>query len=534
MEQINKLIKDRLTIEENNNINANNIINTMSNESMNQQVSSHPQLINYYKYSEIINNSDKIQNINISDNPISNYRRQLIMAKLVISELQENISNILLEKQKIESQLNEALYSIKALHNDYISLTQKFTFVNKSINNERNNNSNDNNEKKIINLEIKIKEIEKEKNILQLKNEELEQKLNNSNELYKMQEEKYSYKILLLTKKIEKQEYEIKEQNNKILDGFNAIKYEEDKKKIKDENLSLRKENLELSNKYKDEEKKLLLDIEKFKSKINLLENQKYSLTTELKEKEILLEKEIRINEQYNTLDKHFNNSLQEKNISYNTLNDQYIKLFKEFNEYKTKVDKEKEQNDSKYNKLNIEYNKLKDSQLEYKNRLNKLTNKLKEIKGKNNNFDNNNDINFIYNNRDHNNTNEKFNNKENDIRNGKKNNANNNIENLENKLYFLTNQKEYILSLLLKVTPNKKLIKQIIELNFEILQLEKQKETIVDKITENPNLNSILHKINGQINNFKNHLLSLEEELISFDFGSSRIIENSSQSIQI
>ena len=97
-----------------------------------------------------------------------------------------------------------------------------------------------------------------------------------------------------------------------------------------------------------------------------------------------------------------------------------------------------------------------------------------------------------------------------------------------------MTNQKEYILSLLLKVTPNKKLIKQIIELNFEILQLEKQKETIVDKITENPNLNSILPKINGQINNFKNHLLSLEEELISFDFGSSRIIENSSQSIQI
>ena len=61
----------------------------------------------------------------------------------------------------------------------------------------------------------------------------------------------------------------------------------------------------------------------------------------------------MKINEQYNTLDKHFNHSLQEKNISYNTLNDQYIKLFKEFNEYKTQIDKEKEEYNNKYNKLN-------------------------------------------------------------------------------------------------------------------------------------------------------------------------------------
>ena len=127
------------------------------------------------------------------------------------------------------------------------------------------------------------------------------------------------------------------------------------------------------------------------------------------------------------------------------------------------------------------------------------------------------------------------FNNQDNSIKNSKsftlednKNNNNNKIMALEEKIYFLTKQKDYILSLLLKVTPNKKLIQQIIDLNLEILQLEKQKETIVDKIKENPNLNNILPKVNEQIKKFKNHLLSLEEELISVDFGSSRIIDNS------
>ena len=542
MEQINKLIKDRLSIEENNNntnINTNNIINTVSTESINPQTNPLPQLINYYKYSKIINNSNPIQKSNIEENPLNNYRRQLIMAKLIISELQENNSNILLEKQEIESQLNDALNSIKSLHSDYISLTEKFALVNKSINNEQNiimtSDNNENENEIIINLESKIKEIEEEKNILQIKNEELDQKLNNANELYKMQEEKYNYKILLLTKKLEKQEYEIKEQNNKLLNDFDKIKYEEEEKKIKEENLTLRQENIELNNKYNDEKKKLLLDIEKFKSKINLLESQNYNLTTELKEKAILLEKEMRINEQYNTLDKHFNNSLKEKNISYNTLNDQYIKLFKEFNEYKSKVDKEKEESDNKYNKLNIEYNKLNNLQEEYKHKINKLNNKLKEIKEKRNNFDSDRDINFKNNDRTQKNKNTKYNNKENDIRSGNYNNAdNNNIIILEEKIYFLTKQKEYILSLLLKVTPNKKLIQQIIDLNLEILQLEKQKENIVDKIKENPNLNSILPKVNEQINNFKSHLLSLEEELISVDFGSSRIIDNSINSIQM
>ena len=527
MEQINKLIKDRLTIEDNtynSNTNSDNLIKTISIQNVNSP--KNKRQINYYKYSELIQNPtlNINSNTNISDNPINIYRRQLIIAKLIISELQENISKILSEKQQIESQLNEALNSIKSLHNDYISLTEKFSLVNKNINNEQNNsNFNDNNNEKIImELENKIKEIEEEKKDLQIKNEDLERNLNNTNELNKMQEEKYNYKILLLTKKIEKQEYILKEQNNKILDNFDVMKFEEEQKKLKNENISLRQENIELNNKYNDEKKKLLLDIEKYKSKINLLESQNYNITTELKEKAILLEKEMKINEQYNTLDKHFNHSLQEKNISYNTLNDQYIKLFKEFNEYKTQIDKEKEEYNNKYNKLNNEYNKLNNMQDDYRHKINKLKNKIKELKDNNNVLENDRDRDISY--KEKNNSNIKYNNnKENDIRSSSEYRDNKTLF-LEEKIYYLTKQKEYILSLLLKITPNKKLIQQIIDLNLEILQLEKQKESIVDKIKENPNFKTILQKINEQIIQFKNHLSTLEEELINIDFGSSRI----------
>lgn len=547
MEKINQLIRDRLTLEESNiDTKRNNILNSVSYESIIPQTTKQPKIINYYKYSELINSSNRIKSQNLNENPINNYRRQLIISKLIISELQENNSKIVLEKQQIESQLNEALESIKSLHSDYISLTEKFNLVNKSINSEQNNSNNNHfNDSDIINLEKKIKEIEEEKKMLQIKNEELDQKLNNSNELNKMQEEKYNYKILLLTKKLEKQEYEIKEQNNKLLDNYDKMKYEEENKRLKEENFSLRQENIDLTNNYGEEKKKLFLDIEKLKSKINLLESQNYNITTELKEKAILLEKEMKINEQYNTLDKHFNNSLKEKNISYNTLNDQYIKLFKEFNEYKTKNEKEKEEFDNKYNKISNEYTKLNNLQEEYKNKINKLNNKIKELKENkenidnrnnfNSNFDNDRDISFKSSDKLQKNKSINFNNQDNGIKNSKsftlednKNNNNNKIMALEEKIYFLTKQKDYILSLLLKVTPNKKLIQQIIDLNLEILQLEKQKETIVDKIKENPNLNNILPKVNEQIKKFKNHLLSLEEELISVDFGSSRIIDNS------
>ena len=531
MERINKLINDRLTLENNDNNNINIMSQINSDLNKTSVSNNYPQLkiksIPYYKYSDILPKSNLNLSSQIPENP---YRRQLIMAKIIISELQDNISNILLEKQQIENQLTDALNSIKSLHNDYISLTEKFSLVNNNMNLLNNNqNENKDNEERISNLENNIKHLEKLNSDLKSEKKSLEEKIKTSEEMNKIQEEKFNYKIILLNKKIETLEYELK--SNKESFDINDIK--EENKKLKKENISLREDNIELNNRYTNEKKKLILDIEKFKSKINLLESQNVNITADLKEKTILLEKEQRINEQYNTLDKHFNNSLQEKNISYNNLNEQYLKLIQEFNEYKEKTEKNMNDSRIKIDELNKELNDAYELNDEYKNKINAYKNKIKELNEDKKNYDNDFDINYKGNSFKR--RSQKNNpNKENDIKSNILSNENdkkiNNNSGLEEKLYFSEKQKDYILSLLLKVTPNKKLIQEIIDLNLEILQMEKQKENIVKKMKENPYLKNILPKIDEQINNFREQLLSLEDELISVDFGSSRIYENSIQ----
>ena len=531
MERINKLINDRLTLENNDNNNI-NIMSPINSDLNKTSVSNnYPQLkiksIPYYKYSDILPKSNLNLSSQIPENP---YRRQLIMAKIIISELQDNISNILLEKQQIENQLTDALNSIKSLHNDYISLTEKFSLVNNNMNLLNNNqNENKDNEETISNLENNIKYLEKLNSDLKSEKKSLEEKIKTSEEMNKIQEEKFNYKIILLNKKIETLEYELK--SNKESFDINDIK--EENKKLKKENISLREDNIELNNRYTNDKKKLILDIEKFKSKINLLESQNVNITADLKEKTILLEKEQRINEQYNTLDKHFNNSLQEKNISNNNLNEQYLKLIQEFNEYKEKTEKNMNDSRIKIDELNKELNDAYELNDEYKNKINAYKNKIKELNEDKKNYDNDLDINYKGNSFKR--RSQKNNpNKENDIKSNILSNENdkkiNNNSDLKEKLYFSEKQKDYILSLLLKVTPNKKLIQEIIDLNLEILQMEKQKENIVKKMKENPYLKNILPKIDEQINNFREQLLSLEDELISVDFGSSRIYENSIQ----
>jgi hypothetical protein len=531
MERINKLINDRLTLENNDNNNINIMSQINSDLNKTSVSNNYPQLkiksIPYYKYSDILPKSNLNLSSQIPENP---YRRQLIMAKIIISELQDNISNILLEKQQIENQLTDALNSIKSLHNDYISLTEKFSLVNNNMNLLNNNqNENKDNEETISNLENNIKNLEKLNSDLKSERKSLEEKIKTSEEMNKIQEEKFNYKIILLNKKIETLEYELK--SNKESFDINDIK--EENKKLKKENISLREDNIELNNRYTNEKKKLILDIEKYKSKINLLESQNVNITADLKEKTILLEKEQRINEQYNTLDKHFNNSLQEKNISYNNLNEQYLKLIQEFNEYKEKTEKNMNDSRIKIDELNKELNDAYELNDEYKNKINVYKNKIKELNEDKKNYDNDFDINYKGNSFKR--RSQKNNpNKENDIKSNILSNENdkkiNNNSDLEEKLYFSEKQKDYILSLLLKVTPNKKLIQEIIDLNLEILQMEKQKENIVKKMKENPYLKNILPKIDEQINNFREQLLSLEDELISVDFGSSRIYENSIQ----
>ena len=525
MEQINKLINDRLTIENNNNIMNNfNKSRTISSD-INKTFlsnSNYPQIkiksVPYYKFSDVL----PISNINLSSNQENPYRRQLITAKIIISELQDNISNILREKQEVENQLTETLKSIKSLHDDYISLTEKFSVVNNSLQNQEIKDNN-NNEEIISNLENKINELEKINTEIKSEKNKLEEKIKSSEEMNKIQEEKNNHKIILLNKKIETLEYEIKSSKN----NHEINEIQEENKKLKQENISLREENIELNNKYIEDKKKLMLDIEKYKSKINLLESQNMNITAELKEKSVLLERELRINEQYNTLDKHFNTSMKERNISYNNLNEKYLNLLQEYNDYKEKTENKKDNNKNKIEELNKELNDAHLLNEEYKKKIKMLKNKIKELTENDINYGNNIDMNYKGKSKTINI------NKENDIKINKYIDDNNDISSnnsFEEKLYFSEKQKEYILDLLLKITPNKKLIQEIIDLNLEILQMERQKENIVKKIRENPNLKNILPKIDEQINNFKEHLQSLEDELISVDFGSSRILDNSTQ----
>ena len=96
-----------------------------------------------------------------------------------------------------------------------------------------------------------------------------------------------------------------------------------------------------------------------------------------------------------------------------------------------------------------------------------------------------------------------------------KKNNINEEFE-------ILKEQNKYILKLLLRITPNGKLIKQIIGLNKEIIQLERKKNWMMNNKDKEYKFKNIIPKINEQINKCKKDLISFEDELINNDFGSS------------
>ena len=101
-----------------------------------------------------------------------------------------------------------------------------------------------------------------------------------------------------------------------------------------------------------------------------------------------------------------------------------------------------------------------------------------------------------------------------------------NNNSIFKEELEITKEQNKYILNLLLRITPNAKLIRQIVELNKEIIQLERKKILIMNNKSQDNNIKNIVFKINDQIDTFKNNLSSLEDELINVDFGSSQ--ENS------
>ena len=396
-------------------------------------------------------------NIN-EKNLYQNYKRGLVIAKIIISELQDKNIYLTNHNSELEIQLNEALETIKSLHKDYINLTEKFSHVNQSFE----ENSNDS----------KMKKLETEKNDLLEINNKLQKDLKESNEKYQININKLNDKILQLQNHINELEKKIEESERKNND-VDIEKLEIEITVLKGENSNLKKLNIELNNKYNSEINKLKLEIEKLKGQISLNENKIKTLSVEIKEKEIEYQKQVKLNEQYNTLDQQFTFSIQEKDKNYNMLNEQYSNLFNEYKVLKNQMEKNRIELEEKIKKYYNERNNLMQKVKEYKIKLTSQSEKNSSLYKKQN----------------------------------------------DNKYDLLLKQKDYIQGLLLRIHPNANLIQQIIELNKELIQLEFQKFDIAKKIAGENNSNLTVKKIDKQINLFKLHLKKLEEEL-AIDLG--------------
>ena len=457
MDKINKSNNNKINLEENK-ININDFHYTPSNYSN--------KTFNFNIDQNKLHNLDEhIKNKYITSN--NNYRKELIMAKVIISELQDKINEINKEKEIVENQLEDCLNTIKLLHSDYISLTDKFDKVNQKLLIDSNNN-----EKKINEVENKIIE-------LKTKNDQLNEELLTKQEINKLQEETLNRKITLLTKKLEKAEEEL---NNYKKRSKDIKKLEMNKNQINNENLELREDNIKITNKYNDEKIKFNEEIQEYKIQIKKLENENYILNNKLKEKIDLLENEKKLNLQYNKIDNFFKDTekeIKEKNISYDLINEKYTYLINEFDKYKIQSLKEKNELIEKNNDLKKENDKIKEEYLQ-------IINDLKEK--------------LIIN---------------------EKNNVINDKDNEEFEI--IKEEKKYILNLFLKIAPNAKLIQQIIDINKEIIILERQKMSIYNNNKNESKLKNIVPKIEDQIKIFKNHLNSLEDELINVDLGSSK-----------
>ena len=410
MNLINQTLKNRLNLEffekgDNNNLNN----------------------INRSPMSYTTKTFNKIKSERINSTNENKYRKELIMAKVIISELQDSIEILKQEKSDLEIKLEETLNTLKFLHSDYISLTQKLDNVNQVIITDANNTEK--------NYENKIKE-------LKLKNDELKEELNTKKEISKMQEQALEKKIVLLEKKLEKTEEEL---NNTKKKWKYSISLEKNKDIMDKENFELREDNIKMSNKFNADIKRMRRELEEYKGVVKKLESENFLIKNELNENKNMLEKEQKINEQKYQIDKYLNNDLETKNDKYETIKKKYNILLKEKNE---------------------------------------LEQKYQQIKLK----------------------------------------INNSV--IKEELEITKEQNKYILNLLLRITPNAKLIRQIVELNKEIIQLERKKILIMNNKSQDNKIKNIVFKINDQIDTFKNNLSSLEDELINVDFGSSQ--ENS------
>lgn len=365
------------------------------------------------------------------------YHKQLVLAKIIISELQERCMSQENEINKhkansisFENQLNEALSTIKTLHSDYKTLTNQFTKVNQSFTSDSDT------------LSIQLINLQKE--------------INDNEQIYKINLHKLNSELLIKQNEIVSLANQLSNLQIQLKDN-DMLSLKATKEQLTKDNFSLRKQIMDLTLSYDREIKESKCDIERLKSQISLNESRYHQLTTEIKEKEIQLQKQMKINEQYVTLDQRFTVSIQEKDKNYTNLNNQF-------------------------NMLMNEHQKMKK---EYEEKITKL---ILEI-----------------------------NNNKTNIYNETKIESTQSLSNLTNNEYYmlLKKQKEYIERLLITIHPNGALIQQIVELHWEVLQLEHQKYLLEQKTNvNNGDQVKMLTKIRLQIQLFKNELKKHEIEL--------------------
>ena len=249
--------------------------------------------------------------LNINDND-NRYRKELIMAKIIISELQDNISILNEEKKELEYKLEKSLNSLKDIHSNYISLTQKFDTVNQIFLDDKNN---------------KEKKYEKIINELNIKNSELISELNTKKDIYKIQEESFEKKISLLEKKLEKKEEEFIQIKKAMMFNEN---FEKNKIKINTENIELKEDNTKIHKKFNEEINKMNKEIKEYKNKIKKLENDNFMIKRELNEKK---EQENKINNDNYLMDKYNINKNNKYRMHINEKDEEY-EIIKEENKY--------------------------------------------------------------------------------------------------------------------------------------------------------------------------------------------------------
>ena len=392
--------------------------------------------------------------ITTSNSKGNSYRKELVIAKVIISELQDKLSKKESQITDLEIQLNQALDTIKTLHKDYCSLTDKFSQVNQSVSNYHSK-------------------------------EEGKGLSNEQEEIYKINISKLNEKIMELQAQIINMEEQL-EKTNESSTTSNELK--ELVEQLSKENLSQKTELINIKKTAQTDIKKYQLEIENLKGSVSLLETKNHSISVELKEKTIELQKQLKLNEQYNVLDQQFTFSIQEKDKNYNLLNEQYTNLFNEYKLIKNQSDKDKFELNSKIMTLSQDKTNLL---MKVKDLKQKLQTQLNE----------------------------------NDNVNNKKYN--------DDSVYLLEQQKMYIEELLLKTHPNASLIKQIIDLNTEVIQLEMQKGKVEMQVKGKRNAKEIIYKINKQIELFKTQLKKLEIELtanIEPHFNTTELMSDFSQ----